>query len=115
MITTTILNIIILILILILIMFVFRIMIRTNKELKKVMVFIFSAAIIFGLTFILEILSENGIISSIGYLFKILYIIFFVLLIIAFYKMLYCIKIADGELSMNGKLKIKNKLKKRKR
>ena len=64
--------------------------------------------VIFSISNIVGTLDEAGIISAEG-LEGILYILFVVVLVIGFWRMLKCIRKVDGELEADGKFKVRKK------
>jgi len=86
--------------------FAFGIRKRTDGDLAASWNFLLSAMVIFSISNIIGTLDKAGIISSEG-LEGILYILFAVLLVIGFWRMLKCIRKVDGELEADGKFKVR--------
>ena len=85
--------------------FAFGVRKRSEGGLAKSWSFILFAMVIFSISNIIGILDEAGIISA-EQLEGILYILFVVLLVIGFWRMLKCIREVDGELEADGKFKV---------
>ena len=98
-------DVITLVLTLVLIWFAFGIRKRSAGGLAKSWSFLLFAMVIFSISNIIGILDEAGIISA-EQLEGILYILFVVLLVIGFWRMLKCIREVDGELEADGKFKV---------
>jgi len=86
--------------------FAFGVKKRSEGCLAKSWSFILFAMVIFSISNIVGTLDKAGIISTEG-LEGILYILFVVLLVIGFWKMLKCIREVDGELEVDGKLNVR--------
>ncbi len=85
--------------------FAFGVRKRTDGDLAKSWSFILYAMATFSISNVIGTLNEAGIILF-PRLEGILYILFAVLLVIGFWRMLKCIRKVDGELEANGKFEI---------
>jgi len=88
--------------------FAFGVRKRSAGGLAKSWSFLLSAMVIFSISNIVGTLDEAGIISAEG-LEGILHILFVVVLVIGFWRMLKCIRKVDGELEADGKFKVRKK------
>ncbi len=86
--------------------FAFGVRKRSAGDLDASWSFILSAMVIFIIAKVIETLDDAGIISA-EQLEGILYILFVVLLVIGFWRMLKCIRKVDGELEADRKFKIR--------